>query len=347
MAISIDRCARPLPLLFCLLACAAPAGEDAAPYEGALYDHHVHLLSPQLVQDWKRLGVPFSKPDEAYTSPAHLLDSGDDGPPPAAGAVLVPMGHLYANADFRTALELSVEQERARLSAENDHVLATAERWGDRVQPLASIDFTRPYARDEAERALAAGAHGLKLHLGSASPDLTDPAVLAELSDWFAFAVREDVGVLLHLDPQRRGLEVEDVTHFLRVVLGPIPDARVQIAHLGGSGGFGAWTQQVLGALTDWLDEEREAGRPRAGIRVDPSAVLLAAPSEGVPATTEEEAAALGDALRRLGLERVVFGSDAPVFQPGPTFDLLRQRTDLTEGELARVAVQRLRYRGR
>ena len=249
--------ARPLPSLgICSVLAAACVGVEA-PDEApalALHDHHVHVLSQQLVDDWKSLGVPFSRPDEAYTSPAGLFAASDpaaaEGALPLGGVVLVPMAHFYANAELRGALELDLEAEQARVRAENEHVARVAERWGDRAVALVSVDFTRPYARREAERALADGAVGLKLHLGSASPDLTDPAVLADLADWFAWAERDDFGVLLHLDPQRRGLTQADVTHFLEGVFGPVPDLRVVIAHLGGSGGFGDWTQSVLAAIT-------------------------------------------------------------------------------------------------
>lgn len=29
-----------------------------------LYDHHVHVLSPRLIADWKSLGMEFSRSDE-------------------------------------------------------------------------------------------------------------------------------------------------------------------------------------------------------------------------------------------------------------------------------------------
>jgi predicted TIM-barrel fold metal-dependent hydrolase len=124
-------------------------------------------------------------------------------------------------------------------------------------------------------------------------------------------------------------------------VLGPVPDARVVLAHCGGSGGFGPWTRDVLATVTDWLDDEARAGRPRPDVRVDVSAVLLARESEGVPASTPEEAAALGPALRRLGLARVVLGSDWPVFEPDETLRLLRERTDLTPAELDALVAAR------
>jgi len=38
-----------------------------------IVDHHVHVLGPDVLRDWKSLGVPFSRPDPVYLSPAALL----------------------------------------------------------------------------------------------------------------------------------------------------------------------------------------------------------------------------------------------------------------------------------
>jgi predicted TIM-barrel fold metal-dependent hydrolase len=195
---------------------------------------------------------------------------------------------------------------------------------------------------DEAERCRRShpGA-GLKLHLASAGLDFRDAAAVARLESFIAWAERRRVGVLLHLDPQRRGLETEDVTRLLDRVFGPHPDVEVIVAHLGGSGGFGPWTRSVLIALGDWLAAEEARGRARRDFIVDLSAVILESESEGVPASTDEELAALAPALRRFGLARVVFGSDYPSFDPFRTRRLLAERTGLTAEEIDRLSANR------
>jgi predicted TIM-barrel fold metal-dependent hydrolase len=331
------------PALAALLLAAHPAAGGEAT---RLVDHHVHVLGPGLVRDWKSLGVPFSREDSAYTSAARYFEPAAEGPGAGravAAAILVPMAHLYGREGFRQALELPVEEERRRVAAENDHVAAEAERLGERAVAFCSVPLRRPYTFDELARCRdELGGRGLKLHLAASVVDLTAIADRRDVGRALAEAAEGGLAVLLHLDPQRRGLEAADVDRFLDEALGPVPELEIVIAHLGGSGGFGPWTQSVLGTITAWLARRAEAGEPRAGVFVDLSAVILAEPSEGVPATTTEEAAALAPALRRLGLERVVFASDAPVFDPRDYAALLAERSGLTAAELESITSRRM-----
>jgi predicted TIM-barrel fold metal-dependent hydrolase len=301
-------------------------------------DHHVHILGPGLVRDWKSLGVAFSRPDAAYLSPAAVLDGVD-----AVGqALLVPMAHLYGNAELREGLRLSEADEYARVSAENDYVAAQAARWPGRAVALCAVDWRRPYAWEELDRCRQKlKSPGIKLHLASAGTDLRDAAQRAELGRIAGWADQHGLAMLLHLDPQRRGHVVADIDRFLAEVLGPHPRLEVTVAHLGGSGGYGTWTQSVFRAFISWLDRERAAGRERSGVRVDVSAALLEKESEGVPPTTPEEARALGDDLRRLGLGRVLFASDYPVFAPRRLAELFAERTGLAPVELAQLLSNR------
>ena len=63
--------------------------------ETNLYDHHVHVLSPRLIQDWKSIGMEFSRPEHAYSNSTNVLDQEK-----IAGAFLVSMSHLYTTEGF-------------------------------------------------------------------------------------------------------------------------------------------------------------------------------------------------------------------------------------------------------
>jgi predicted TIM-barrel fold metal-dependent hydrolase len=132
------------------------------------------------------------------------------------------------------------------------------------------------------------------------------------------------------------------------VVLEPNPDVTVIVAHLGGSGGYGRWTRSVFRTLGAWLREREAGGDPRANFYFDLSAVILDEPSEGVPATTAEEAALLRDDLMAVGLHRLVFGSDAPSFAPSGVRQGLVERAGLRPGEVQSILerqVPELRFR--
>ena len=326
------------PVIGLLLAASVLPGPQGASPLAIAADHHVHILGPGLLRDWKSLGVAFSRPDAAYLSPAAVLD----GENAVGQALLVPMAHLYGNAEMREGLRLSSADERAAVRAENDYVAAQAMRWPGRAIAFCAVDWRRPYAWDELRRCREElKSPGIKLHLASAGTDLRDAAQRAELRRIAGWAEQQRLAVLLHLDPQRRGLQVADVERFFDEVLGPHRDLEVTVAHLGGSGGYGRWTRAVLRASTSWLEGERAAGRERSGVRFDVSATLIEKESEGVPPTTPKEARALGDDLRRLGLGRVLFASDYPVFAPRRLAELFTERTGLTPVELGQILSNR------
>jgi predicted TIM-barrel fold metal-dependent hydrolase len=290
-------------------------------------DHHVHLLSPGLVADWKGLGVPFGRPDEEYGSLAPLE---------GFGARVLSMAYLYGSEWFREGLALGEAEELARVRRENDFVAGVV-RGRAELEGFGSADPLRPYALEELRRCREElGLAGVKLHLAMAGVDLREAAHLDALAEVAAWAERSRTPLVLHLDTQRRGTEVAHVEAFVARVLDPHPRLELTIAHLGGSGGYGAWTRAVLGVFLERI--ERDPGFAARPIAFDLSAVVLESPSVGIPATTEEELTLLRLDLRRLGLERVRFGSDHPVFEPAATWTVLRERVGLSEVELARIA---------
>lgn len=329
--------------LLLLAACGAPDSADTS----RLVDHHVHLLSPALVKDWKSLGVNFSRPDSVYTSASALLGDtaiADGGPArQVAGAVLIPMAHLYGRQDIRGPLRLSLAAEQAAVRRENDYVAAEAARFPDRAIALCGVDFLRPYAWSEVQRCRAElQSPGIKLHLASAGANLGYASHLAALRRYAELASADSLILFVHFDPQNNRGNLADIRRFIAEVLQPFPDLTVVIAHLGGSGGFDAWTRAIFETFTTWLDEEAAAGRPRTGVHFDISAVWLARDSEGMPRSTKQDAEALAAELARVGVGRLLFGSDAPVFIPGPYAAAFRRQAALSAEAWDSLARNRL-----
>ncbi len=303
----------------CAADVAQSAGESPKP-RVVFVDHHVHLLSPQLVADWKSLGVPFSRPDSMYTKATSYLattDGIEPNPQAAPRAVFVPMAHLYGQESFRTALDINEADEAERVRFENNHVAREASHYPGRAVAFCGVDFLRPYALAEIYRCLGdLHTSGIKLHLASAGADLRDVRQLRQLARIAAIADSARLPLMVHLDPQQRGLVAGDIQRFIDIVIAPYSRLTMIIPHLGGSGGYAAWSQDVLGVFVAWLDDEADSGRDRAGIYFDLSAVWLSEESEGVPPSSAADAEALRRDIRRLGPDRIVFGSDYPVFQP-------------------------------
>ncbi|MBL8988341.1 MAG: amidohydrolase family protein [Gemmatimonadetes bacterium] len=304
-----------------------------------IVDHHVHLLSPDLIRDWKSLGVPFSRPDSIYSSAVTLLNGRGDS---VAAVVLVPMGHLYANPEFVAGLRIDRAEAHRRVRRENAWVAAEAGRFPGRATAYCSVPALGSSALDDlawCRDTLRTG--GIKLHLASSQVDLRNDVHLGRLARIASFASEHRLPLLLHVDPQLRGHDSTHVRRFAERVLGPHPDLRVMVAHLGGSGGYGPWTRTVYGTLRRWI-RDVEANGPARTIYFEISAVALERESEGVPAMTREEAMLLRQDLRRDGLDRVVFGSDYPVFDPLQGARALSSTVGLTPEEVVQVTTRSL-----
>ncbi len=91
---------------------AVPAEDSGA---SGIVDHHVHILGPDVLRDWKALGVTFSRPDSIYVSAASLLNGRSDS---ITLAVLVPMGHLYAHPEFVGELRIDTAEVHRRVRRE-------------------------------------------------------------------------------------------------------------------------------------------------------------------------------------------------------------------------------------
>jgi uncharacterized protein len=332
---------RLLLLLPMLLACADATREDTASTDSeiaastrapqGIVDHHVHLLGPDIMRDWRSLGVTFSRPDSVYTSASAWLATQGLG---VNRVVFVPMSHLYGSSELIDALDLDTDAQQARVRRENDHVAREAARIGDRAVALCSAPVLAPWALDEYARCHAElRAAGLKLHLAASGVDLRDDTHLRQLERIAAWAEQFGLPMLLHLDTQRRGTDVTDIRRFAEVVLAPHPALHVIVAHAGGSGGYGRWTRSVLGTLLTWLREVESSEGARRPVMIDLSAVILEEESEGVPPSTTAERDALRADVRAAGLDRFVFGSDAPVFEPARSAQLLRDVLGLTGDE--------------
>lgn len=288
----------------------------------AIVDHHVHVLGPDVMRDWKALGITFSRPDSIYTSPRTLLEGRADS---VAYVVLVPMAHLYADPEFVEGLKIDAIEARRRIRRENAHVAAEAARFAPRAVALCSVPVLADWALDELVWCRdSLGVAGIKVHVASSQVDLRNDAHLRRLADVAGFAAGNGLPILLHVDPQRRGHDSTHIRALATRVFGPFPELTVVIAHLGGSGGYGSWTRTVFRTLRDWRRDVEVSG-PRRNVYFEVSAVVLEQESEGVPATTRAEAAMLGGDLRALSFDRVIFGSDYPVFDP------IRGRAALTE----------------
>lgn len=285
-------------------------------------DYHQHLFSPD----------------------AAALVTGDARSPGISARDVV--GLLDA-AGMRRALVLSVAytwgkasrtpiaNEYEHVKAENNWTAQQAAQFPERLRAFCSVSPLKPYALEEMARCSRDPIlrRGLKLHFGNSDVDLDNAENVAQVRTVFAAANRYQMAIVVHMrtsiDNQRK-YGADSARVFLEELLPAAPDVPVQIAHLAGAGGYAADVDAALGVLVNAVGTR---DRRMRNVWFDVTAVVGAA----APAEDLRQVAAR---IRQIGVERVLYGSDAaasPATYPKAGWAAFRQ-LPLTEAEFGVIA---------
>jgi uncharacterized protein len=289
-----------------------------------LVDHHQHLFSPAM---------------------ARLLDTGAGGPPvitakdviallDAAGirrAVLLSVAYVWGSPSRR------IDDEYAKVRAENDFNGAQAALYPDRLRAFCSVNPLKDYALEELQRcaALPDLKHGLKLHFGNSDVQLELPEHAARLRDVFAAANAKKMAIVVHMRAsvsKHRPYGAAQARVFLDQLLPAAPDVTVQVAHLAGTGpGYGdPPSDEALGVLAEAV----AAGDRRT------KHLWFDVATMANPEITPQQQEKLAQRIRQIGAGRILFGSDAAAgknLRPKESWAAFRQ-LPLSEAEFRKIA---------
>lgn len=260
--------------------------------------------------------------------------------PPRAFAEPITADDLIADLDeagIGRAVVLSVAYwfdsgaptDRANARAENDWTAAQVARHPDRLVAYCGIDPLWEWAVEEVRRCGGElGMRGVKMHFRSAGVDILDADHQQRVRAVFRAAHELGMGLVVHAD-QSGDYDRRHAEALLTRVLPVAPDVPVQIAHLWGGNAYRA------DVLAFWADAV-ESGDPRTrNLFFDLTEVDRGAP--GV-----ESRAEIARQLRRIGFERILYGSDAQTSPddapPALRWARLRQALPLTDDEWRVVA---------
>jgi predicted TIM-barrel fold metal-dependent hydrolase len=305
-----------------IASCMAAAGcvgtppknrDESAP----LAAYHQHLLSDATGELWST-----QERQDAKELIAQLDDAG------IRRAAVLSVAYIYG--DERR----QVEDEYAKVRAENDWTAAQVARWPQRLNGFCGLSPLRPYALEELERCTRLpNMHGLKLHLGNSGVNLRDADHVERLGTVFAAADARKVPIIIHMKT-RTGWPYgrEDATTFLNNVVARAPNSLIQIAHFAGAGpGYQDFADEAIQVFVEAI----KARDPRTrNLFFDVASIVT---SE----TTPEQAELIVRRIRELGAHRVLFGSD--LFfggNPAPkeSWALFRDKLPLTPVELRTIA---------
>ena len=326
------------PLLLALAAASLSAQTIPAA------DHHAHLQSAtaaRLLNEGAiaQRGTPQNVEEEKPYTAADLIAALD-----AAGirrSVALSDAYRLGSPFGR------VPNEAAAVDAENDWTLAQVQQYPQRLVGFCSVSPTRPYALAAIEHCAKIGLRGgLKLHLANANFRFEDRAQVRALRDVFAAANRLGMPILIHMRSDRRWNGKRNVQIFMNEIMPAAPDVTVQLAHLGGWGGYDRTDDAILSTFADLCTQQ--PGRCRH-LYFDLAALVLEPPDPKAP--PDPDLQFLWDAqkhfpkgpeklaanLRRLGLSRILFATDWPEETPQHYIPLLRKNLRLTPAEIDQV----------
>ena len=264
-----------------------------------LADHHQHLFSPAIA---------------ALISP----------PAPAAATAPITADDLIAHLDaagIRRAAVMStayifgqparkVANQYDKVRADNDWTSQQIAKYPERLIGFCGINPLESYALAEIARCSKDRQlrHGLKLHFGNSAVDYHSAQHLGQLRRVFRAANDAGMAIVVHMNASvtlKLPYGRDEARIFLDDILTAAPDVPVQIAHLGGAGGYSDPIDEVLGVFVDAIAK----GDPRTRqLWFD---VTTVAPAGTAPPPTEQ-ARRIADRIRQLGPQRVLYGSDAP-----------------------------------
>jgi predicted TIM-barrel fold metal-dependent hydrolase len=290
--------------------------------QSPVVDYHQHLFSPR----------------------AAALVTGDPDSPGISARDVVA---LLDAADIRRALVLSVaytwgkasrapvDSEYEHVKAENDWTAQQVAEYPDRLRAFCRFNPLKPYALDELARCSRDPMlrNGLKLHFGNSDVDLDNPENVAQVRKVFAAANGNRMAIVVHVRTSidnQRNYGADEAHVFLKELLSAAPDVPVQIAHLAGAGGYDPATDSALSVLTDAIARRDQRLR---NAWFDVTGVVQ-------PGMSPDELQQIAARIRQIGIERVLYGSDAaasPLMYPKAGWAAFRQ-LPLNEAEFGVIA---------
>jgi predicted TIM-barrel fold metal-dependent hydrolase len=277
-------------------------------------DHHMHLASPELC---KFVGecLESNKPPAVFASDAvKALDRAH-----VSKGVILSCAYLYG----LESLHLKSADIAAKTRKENEFAAAQVAQYPGRLVGFLSVDPLADSAIEEIRHWHGSQQLiGLKLHFTASSVDIRNEAERRKVAEVIGVAAAEGLPIVIHVGGGK--FNGADAELFIRDVLPSAGESWVQIAHAGG--GLPSYDGNNLAVLRTFADHI---------VQKDPATrrVLFDLSYVPAPDATPKAAGDVLEQMRRIGMQRFLFGSDFNVLTPRQQIKDM-DKLGLTEKEL-------------
>lgn len=315
---------------------ASPRGPAPPPA-----DHHMHVWSEAARDALLRI---LSETREAEPPDVPTFDG--EAVVKQLDAAGIRKGVLLSTAYFFGSPDVDFRDEYRKVREENDWVARQVAAHPDRLLAFFGVNPLAGYATREVERcASVPECSGIKLQLANSDVDLHDSTHVRALRDVFGAADRNELPVIVHLQTRREDFGRREVEIFVDRVVPAAPDIPIQVAHMGGDSRFDAPTRRAVEAFLTAFEEDPEG---TANIYFDMALVPMplshARGDSARRARFDEMNQAFSEAVRRIGPDRIVFGTDFPEYPPGAYVEGLRKSLPLPDSLLRDLLDDRAPY---
>jgi predicted TIM-barrel fold metal-dependent hydrolase len=293
-------------------------------------DHHQHLFSPALAALMSTTPPVSAARPRTADDLIRQLD--------AAGirrAVVLSTAYIFEQPSRKA------DAAEEKLRRDNDWTSREVARFPDRLIGFCGLNPLKDYALDELARCAKDPylRRGLKLHFGNSVVDYHNPEHIDRVRRVFRAANEHGMAIVAHVRAsvtQKLPWGRDEASIFLNELLPEAPDVVVQVAHLAGAG---SWQDEGAQQAMEVFADAMSRGDPRTRrLYFDATAI-------GAPAVLDNAQRWVAT-IRRLGIERVLFGSDAtlPNAAPGDAWAAFRTLLPLTDDEFRAIALNRPPY---
>ena len=284
-----------------------------------IVDYHVHVFSEELLDNIEKQGYSFQrsgfkvlkKQRNMYQDIEAISEDNQH-----AKMLLISAG--YAVRDLESH---SDKVERLIVERENDLLSDLVSSKPDQFIGFVGVHPLRRFSIEEIYRCHRdLGLHGIKLHLQGNKIDLEDKVHLQRIREMFQIASEEDIPLLVHNNAWNPSKGGEHARIFIDSILSEIDFLKIIFAHSGGGGGFQKYTSEFMKEFATYFETD---ARQEHSIYFELSSVVK---QMKIPGSLD--LAYLTDLIKRIGVDKFLFGSDYPVTDSGT---YLRELSSLLE----------------
>ncbi|KUO73065.1 MAG: hypothetical protein APF77_20565 [Clostridia bacterium BRH_c25] len=219
---------------------------------------------------------------------------------------------------------------------ENNYLAIQCAKYPEGLVGFFSVNPLKDYAIEEMDRCYdELKLPGLKLHFTNSDVDLTKPEHLEKIQKLFSHAAEKGIPILVHFKSRNPQFGKKDAEILINDVIAKTPGLKLQIAHLGGWGGFDKGTEEVISTFIE--EYKNNKALDKNNVVFDFSGVVVTEKEEMkgmLDITTVEQNERIAGLMREWGLENVVFGSDWPYSSSANYISNIKRLLPLSDAEI-------------